>query len=108
MFIDFTAANKILTVSHLTQHDFQITKQKRTKNYYKCFGIDVQRKHKSQTRIKRSSHQVSSPAPVIKSKQRSPNRRLWRQQLTIVCGIGKNVKNNQTTLHEFNSINNKI
>ena len=37
MFIDFTVANKILTASHLTQHDFQITKMNRTKNYYKCF-----------------------------------------------------------------------
>ena len=69
MFIDFTAANKILTVSHLTQHDFQITKQNQTKNYYKCFCYRCSTQ--TQMRIKRSSHQVSSPTPVIKSKQRS-------------------------------------
>ena len=70
MFIDFTAANKILTVSHLTQHDFQITKQNRTKNYYKCFCDRCS----TQTQIadeNKTIESVSSPTPVIKSKQRS-------------------------------------
>ena len=58
MFIDFTVANKILTVSHLTQHDFQITKQNRTKNYYKCFCYRCS----TQTQIADENKTIESPS----------------------------------------------
>ena len=58
MFIDFTAANKILTVSHLTQHDFQITKQNRTKHCYKCFCYRCS----TQTQIADENKTIESPS----------------------------------------------
>ena len=57
MFIDFTVANKILKVSHLTQHDFQITKMNRTKNYYKCFCYRCS----TQTQIADENKTIESP-----------------------------------------------